>query len=891
MTSGSAGTAIPARLLAASFLQPEYLVPLLERWRLIERLEHAQRCRLIQIEAPTGCGKTTLLYQWRNHLGKHGVLAAWLDVLRPDLDAADLLASLGWAMHIAGMRDVPIDLLDAAPDQIDVNRGLAELLARISAVQGRVVIMIDDFHLLRAPASLALMDGLLAGAPPNLQIGIATRAAPGLSVARLQARGLTHTVGTKDLLFSSAEASEVLQNDMSPRDAVRLVEHTAGWPIAVQLARLWFRQLPVRERELLEFPQETGSIATFLTNQVIDSLADEQRSFLIDTSILSRITPALADAVRGRSDSADILFRLRTFAPLLMPIEGSEHIYKLHPLLAEQLKQSLQEREPQRFRAMQRAAAATLAANHQLLEAIRHAKLAGDADLPNALIAAREPVAECLLRGPGEIRPCLALLERREWERNPQVWLARIFLLWRDSRFAEADRELCELRGRFPKGGPEYVRELVIVEVVLSRCEPGTIETVLENCNRQLLEAGAHSDPMSALLNTLRAISELQAGRLDTAQIAILDAMAFYERSVAPIFILHGQLHVSWIAATRGNLSQAYEILKQIGRVAKRFGSTERGVRTLARAYMMGIEYEKAQLSISVAEAAAFFDDLKKAWCWFDFFITASKVAIETALTMDGAGAALVMVARVRGALAGLMLGDTADRLITLFEASVLARSGEPTGALDRLASIATEPLIRTWYEFDAQMFASGIAHVVSDNESRALQIAEQWRERARTEGRRPAICRAEILAAVALWRLSRPEPAAERMRSALSIAAADHLIAPFSEHGVYLGSDLETLLEAGAAQGSAAERDFVQALRAALEGPGDSIDMLDKLSERESEVFDALCRRESNKAIARRLGVSEHAVKFHVKNIFRKLGVHSREEAIATSVASQQPS
>ena len=87
------------------------------------------------------------------------------------------------------------------------------------------------------------------------------------------------------------------------------------------------------------------------------------------------------------------------------------------------------------------------------------------------------------------------------------------------SRFAEADRELCELRGRFPKGGPEYVRELVIVEVVLSRCEPGTIETVLEDCHRQLLEAGAHSDAMSALLNTLRAISELQAGRLDTAQI------------------------------------------------------------------------------------------------------------------------------------------------------------------------------------------------------------------------------------------------------------------------------------------------------------------------------------------------------------------------------------
>jgi LuxR family transcriptional regulator, maltose regulon positive regulatory protein len=891
MASGSANGAIPARLLAASFLQPEYLVPLLERWRLIERLEEVRRCRLIEIQAPTGCGKTTLLYQWRNHLGKRGVLAAWLDVLRPDLDAADLLASLGWAMQIAGLRGVPRDLLEGAPDQIDVNRCLAELLAQISAVQGRVVIMIDDFHLLRAPASLALVDGLLAGAPPNLQIGIATRSAPGLSVAWLQARGLTHTVATKDLLFSSAEANEVLQNDMSPGDAVRLAQHTSGWPIAVQLARLWFRQLPVRERESLEFPKESGSIASFLTNQVIDSLADEQRSFLIDTSILTRITPALADAVRGRSDSADILLRLRTFAPLLMPIEGSEHIYKLHPLLAEQLKQGLQEREPQRFRAMQRAAALSLAGDHQLLDAIRHAKLAGDPDLPTALIAAREPVAECLLRGPGEIRPCLALLENRDWERHPQVWLARIFLLWRDSRFAEAERELSELRAQFPGGGPEYVRELVIVEVVLSRCEPGTIEMVLKDCNRQLLEAGAHSDSMNALLNTLRAISELQAGRLDKAQVSILEALAFYERSVAPIFILHGQLHVSWIAATRGNLSQAYELLKQIGRVAKRFGSAERGVRTLARAYMLGIEYEKGQLSASVADAAAFFDDLKKAWCWFDFFITASKAAIETAFTSDGAAAALVMIARVRGALAGLMLGDTADRLITLFEASVLARSGEPMGALGRLASVETGLPIRTWYEFDARMFANGIAHVVSDDPGATLSIAQEWRERAESEGRRPALCRAEILTAVALWRQGRREPAAERMQSALSIAAVDHLMAPFREHGVYLGLDLERLLEAGGALGNAGERDFVEELRGVLKGSADSVDVLDRLSDRESEVFDALCRHESNKAIGRRLGVSEHAVKFHVKNIFRKLGVHSREEAIAASSASQQPS
>ena len=84
-------------------------------------------------------------------------------MLRPDLDTADLLASLGWALHIAGMSAVPRDLLEATPDQIDANRCLLELLAQIAATQAAVVIMIDDFHLLRSPGPLALIDKLAGG--------------------------------------------------------------------------------------------------------------------------------------------------------------------------------------------------------------------------------------------------------------------------------------------------------------------------------------------------------------------------------------------------------------------------------------------------------------------------------------------------------------------------------------------------------------------------------------------------------------------------------------------------------------------------------------------------------------------------------------------------------
>jgi LuxR family transcriptional regulator, maltose regulon positive regulatory protein len=889
-TGGPPMAAIPARLLAASFQQPDYLVPLLERGRLITRLDDARRCRLIEIRAPTGCGKTTLLYQWRGQLCKRGAIAAWLGILRQDLDTSDLLASVGWALHIAGMSEVPRDLLEATPDQIDTNRCMLELLAQIAATQVPVVIMIDDFHLLRGAGPLSLIDSLLAGAPPNLRIAIATRQSPGLSVAGLQARGLTHTVATQELLFSSAEAQAILSKEMGPKDAELMMEHTAGWPIAVQLARLWFQQLAVRDRNLLEFPRSNGDIASFLTNEVIGSLDDELRSFLIDTSILSRINPALADAVRDRRDSKAILARLRSLAPLLMPIEGTEDIYKLHPLLAEQLSRCLYQRNPGRFLEMHRAAARALASADDLLNAVRHAKLADDPTLANSLIAEREPVTECLLRGPAEIRPCLALLADREWEENPHVWLARIFLSWRDSRFAEAEQELHRLRAKFPEGDQQFVRDLVIVRVVLSRCEPDSNELLLEDCRRELALAGAHNGLTRALLMTLSAISGLQAGNLNTAQTAIREALAFYEHSVAPIFILHGQLHAGWIAAVRGDLDTARDLLERICRASKRFGSAERGVRTLARAYIMSIEYERARLTFSNADMVSFFDDLRKVWCWFDFFVTAAKVAVETAFASDGAAAALTMVARMRSALAALALGDTTERVITAFEAGILARAGEPEGALERLACVtgAGAP-VRTWYEFDALMFATGVAHIGTARGDEALEFAKIWEDRASREGRRPAVCRAVVLAALALWSQGMHDSAIAEMQRAIDLAIRDRLFAPFLEHMADQNSEIEALLQSGAT--TAESLRFAADLQRLAAGDSAANDVLRSLSGRECEVLDALCRHDSNKLIGRSLGVSEHAVKFHLKNIFRKLGVHSRAEAVARHAESQASS
>jgi LuxR family maltose regulon positive regulatory protein len=109
-------------------------------------------------------------------------------------------------------------------------------------------------------------------------------------------------------------------------------------------------------------------------------------------------------------------------------------------------------------------------------------------------------------------------------------------------------------------------------------------------------------------------------------------------------------------------------------------------------------------------------------------------------------------------------------------------------------------------------------------------------------------------------------------------------MFAPFLEHAPASRNDLEALLESSVEGANDRIADFVAELRALLSGSYGGTHAISRLSEREREVLGALCNRESNKFIARRLGVSENAVKFHVKNIFRKLGVHSRREAVESA-------
>jgi LuxR family maltose regulon positive regulatory protein len=179
---------------------------------------------------------------------------------------------------------------------------------------GAVTQVLDDYHLITEPAVHQAVSYLLERAPPSLRLVIAGRQDPPLPLARLRARGQLGEIRAADLRFTADEAgaslTDALTVPLSDEDTERLRARTEGWPAAMHLATLSLRSGGDPRAFIDAFAGDDRHVADYPTSEVLASLEPAIRAFLIDTSILDRVTDSLCDAVRGREDSAAILHAL-----------------------------------------------------------------------------------------------------------------------------------------------------------------------------------------------------------------------------------------------------------------------------------------------------------------------------------------------------------------------------------------------------------------------------------------------------------------------------------------------------------------------------------------------------------------------------------------------------
>ncbi len=353
-----------------------------DRARLRALFDGAPDARLILVAAPAGFGKTTALAAW---LGSSGLRSAWLALDPRDDDPvrfARVLAAA--AARAAGDSTEPTRVDPSRP--FDSELAVGAVLDRLAVAPDRgagprVVLVLDDYHVIGDAAIHGLVSELIDRLPRGAILAIATRSDPPIPLARLRARAQLLEVRAEDLRFTAAEAGQLLRSavvDLDPGEVATLTERTEGWAAVLRLAAISLRGRRDHAELVGRFGATHRFVLDYVVEEVLAGLPPETEEFLLRTSILDRLTAPLCDAVTGLADGQERLEELERANLLIVPLDDERRWYRYHALFAGVLRARLGMHRSSEVAALHGRAAAWHAAHGDDEEAIGHALAAGD---------------------------------------------------------------------------------------------------------------------------------------------------------------------------------------------------------------------------------------------------------------------------------------------------------------------------------------------------------------------------------------------------------------------------------------------------------------------------------------------------------------------------------
>ncbi len=868
---------------------PRQRVATSARLALLQRLDQALELPLTVITSPAGFGKSTLLAQWHQRLVAQQVPVAWLSLGEDDGEVSRFVAYLSLAVSAAGVDIGP--LLQTAQAQlhdIDARSAIAALMEHIRDAPDRLVIILDDYDTLASKEVDDLVLALVEHCDPRLHIVLSGREAPSFPLSGFIVRGLMERIESADMALGIDEAMQFF-SDSIPADTVRWLHgYTEGWSVALQLAALWAASEGGDPGERLRkgFSGNSREVAAYLAEQVVGRLDDELRGFILKTSILSRFDVSLANEVCGRDDSAAQLRKLGAFLGLLIPLDGQQEWFRYHHLFAEYLRALLQRTWPAQVNVLHQRAASGLFERGDLLEAVKHANRAGATDLAAGFMAQAGGWELVLNKGPGYVRPLLRHFPATVIRNHPILNVTQAYLHIRLGEFQQAQL----LLEHYP----------TLADAMLHAHWQGyiTVRSLLEDYQDHLL-----SDPqrigqikdyiarvgdqslVGATLHCVCAVGEL--GRGDFGAVAghsqlALDGM---RGSGNVMGIAYAMFHLGQSHFYRGQLDEAEAIYRESLLIADAYFGVDSALKACGECLLAQVLYWRGD----VAEAAALIDVslpfLEGNDGWLDLFAAAYEVKLAVVRSRQAADEAVLLLDHV---------GQVATR-------RNLLRLGE---------------LLRAW-RLDVALDAPGSLQVPGDVEwtqalDRAFAQPHHWRQQTAMTLATVRQYTRSGKTAIALTLLQRLEDASEDMGRALDTALVRaHAALIHQQRGdltlalasfgpvldyvqaqrawqvlLGLGPPAKALLHLAqqhdlqARAGSVRSRCIQQVLGRFGGQDGEA----ELLSARETEILVSVCQGHSNKLVARALNLSENTVKFHLKSIFRKLGVESRSAAVAAA-------
>ena len=914
-------------LLQTKIIVPPRRLSLVPRLRLIEKLNKGlqQSHKLTLISAPAGFGKTTLVSEWvqnleldstnqiANRQSKSLNQAVWLSLDENDNDLTRFLAYFIAALDQSGIIDAAFSneaiskLQSSQPTKIEPI--LTLLINEITAVSDKIIFVLDDYHLIEAQPIHDALTFLVENMPPQMHLVIATREDPFLPLSRFRVRSQMSELRAADLRFTNAEAADFLNRVMgltlSGEDIAALEKRTEGWIAGLQLAAISLQGRKNTSSLIQSFTGSHRLVLDYLIEDVLNQQPEHIQNFLLQTAVLNHLAGPLCDAVTGQENSQSILEMLDRANLFVIPLDNERQWYRYHHLFADMLQTRLRAQQLNQVTTLHLRASRWFDQNGMVVDAIRHA-LAGQ-DFARAADLAE--FAWPAWSGEGESRTWLSWVRALpdELVRNrPVLSVAFAQALLNVGDLEAAETRLLDVESLL--ASPDGISDqqaapsskMIFVDEEQFQALPAWLATTrayhaqaLGNLPEtvkyvgQALDLFPEEDQYSrAAVTGLLGLAYWAGGDLEAAHSTFSNGLFqnVHDR-IKGTFVLAdmkmalGQLHEAKRICEHGlQLAKAFDppmpigtedIYSGLSEIHREQGNLETAVQDLQLCKNLGEQVEmpdwqhrwciaQARLDMTLGNLDAALDLLDKA----------SRVYVRTPVPEIRPIAAMkvrvwIKQGRLTEALAwarehGLSVDDDLSYMRE-FEHLTLVR-----------ALIAQYKLNKS----------NGSIHEVMDLLERLLKAAEE-------KSRIGSIMEILTLQALAFEAQGNISSALKTLERTLTLAAPEGYFQLFVDEGLPMARLLQE------AQSRGIETNYVQRLLSAFpagqSGPTlpsqpqtQGFDWIEPLSEREIEVLQLIADGLTNPEIAARLFLSLNTVKVHTRNIYGKLDVHSRTQAVA---------
>lgn len=884
-------------LLATKLHLPALRPGHIRRELLLGRLDAglARDARLVLLSAPAGYGKSSLLAEW---ISERKLAVAWLTLDAGDNDPARfvayLIASIQTAHPDAGVTTLGMLNMGGAlaPEPL-----LAPLMNDLADLADSLLIVLDDYHAIQNQLVHAAVAFLIEYLPAHIHLVIASRADPTLPLARLYGRGLVTEIRLADLRFDEVDAGRflaaILQRPLPAAGVSTLVARTEGWVTGLQLAAHSLAGQSDTNAFVEAFGGSNRFVLDYLMEEVLDQQGEAVKEFLLQTSILGRMCGALCDAVTDRlGDSQAILENLERSNLFTVPLDDVRGWYRYHHLFGDLLRQRLQHTAGELVPLLHSRASQWYSQAGCTEEAIDHALAANDTGQAAALVAT---AAEAIFMR-SEAATFMHWIDRLPAEairQQPSLGAYHAWaLLWQAAPVSAVEQRL---RAAVEAGAAPA--DVLPVEAILALYR-GDMARGAMLARRALEELPADALLMRSLASLMQGVARMAPGDEEEGAY-LLEELATRSQAV----------NNTLIAATT---------LCSLGELRQKQGDLQRAQAYYADALELATDAHRRPMPaagmamIGLADLARERDDLEAArqqakegialveqWspmAAFDGYVTLLRIAMAQGDRQN----ASATLHRLRAIAVAFDISVLDDYVVEMLEAhaaiaagnlTIARRWAERRGLAGRgapaIAAQTEDGTVARLRKYELMVLAR--LRCAEKRFADAQGLLDAVVRESESTGRTTLLLEASILRAEVYASMGDMARAQVDFKHALQIARPAGYLRIFLDEG----EAIRPLLTAArkACNDDSQLPAYIQQILDALPQPAaagaahqDTTDehLIETLSAREQEVLCLIAEGLTNQEIAERLVISLRTVKFHTSNIFAKLAVSNRTQAVA---------